>query len=163
MERKTKIKAEEGKHDLQIIREFELPVELLFRAHVEADIFEQWMSHEYGTTKVTKLESRKHGSWEFSTSDAQGKVVFRANGTFHDYVPNQKIIRTFEMDNAPFGAQLEFLQFEEITEDISKLTMQIVFRSVDLRDKMLKLPFASGLHMAHNRLQEIVSKLNIRR
>ena len=159
MERKTKIKAEEGKHDLQIIREFELPVELLFRAHVEADIFEQWMSHEYGTTKVTKLESRKHGSWEFSTSDAQGKVVFRANGTFHDYVPNQKIIRTFEMDNSPFDVQLEFLEFTGLSDDTSKLTMHSIYRSVALRDEMLKLPFEYGLNMAHNRLQDVLGKL----
>ena len=159
MERKTKIHAEEGKHDLLITREFELPVELLFRAHVEADIFEQWMSHEYGTTKVSKLESRKHGGWEFSTSDAQGKVMFRANGTFHDFVPNQKIIRTFEMDNSLFDVQLEFLEFQSLTDDTSKLTMHSIYRSVALRDEMLKLPFEYGLNMAHNRLQDVLSKL----
>ncbi len=33
MERKTKITAEDGKQELLITREFELPLELLFRAH----------------------------------------------------------------------------------------------------------------------------------
>jgi uncharacterized protein YndB with AHSA1/START domain len=159
MERKTKIKAEEGKHDLLITREFDLPVELLFRAHVEAEIFEQWMSHEYGTTKVLKLESRKHGSWEFQTTDAQGNIVFRANGTFHDYVPNNKIIRTFEMDNSSFDVQLEFLEFQSLTDDTSKLTMHSIYRSLALRDEMLKLPFEYGLNMAHNRLQDVLGKL----
>ena len=32
MEQKTKVNAEEGKHDLIITREFELPLELLFKA-----------------------------------------------------------------------------------------------------------------------------------
>lgn len=158
MERKTKVHAEEGKQDLLITREFDLPVELLFKAHVEPDIFEQWMSHEYGTTKVLKLESKKHGGWQFQTADAQGTVVFQASGVFHEFVPNRKITRTFEMDNTPFDVQLEFLEFEKLTDDTSRLTMHTVYRTPALRDEVLKMPFAAGLNMAHNRLQDIVSK-----
>ena len=154
MERKTTIDAEDGKQDLVITREFDLPLELLFRAYVEPEIVEQWMG-----TKVLKLESKKHGGYQFETSDPQGNVVFRANGTVHEFSPNQKIIRTFEMENTPFPVQLEFLEFEELTDNTSKLTMQIVYRSGEQRDQMLQLPFAQGINMAHNRLQGIVSKL----
>lgn len=159
MERKTKINAEDGKNDLVITREFDLPVELLFRAHVEPEIFEEWMSHEYGKTRVVKLENKKQGSWEFETADPSGNVVFRAYGVFHDFVPNQKITRTFEMGNSPFDVLLEFLEFEKLTDDTSRLTMQSVYRTGALRDQMLKLPFAKGLNMAHDRLQQIISKL----
>jgi len=154
MERKTKINAEDGKQELVITREFDLPVELLFKAHVEPEIVEQWMG-----TKVLKLESKKHGSYQFETTNPQGTVVFRANGTIHEFLPDKKITRTFEMENTPFGVQLEFLEFERLTDDTSKLNMHIVFRSPGLRDQLLKLPFAQGINMAHNRLQDIVSKL----
>ena len=154
MERKTKIDAEPGKQELVITREFDLPVELLFKAYVEPEIVEQWMG-----TKVLKLENKKHGSWQFETTDGQGKVVFRANGVIHEFVPNRKITRTFEMENSPFAVQLEFLEFEKLTDETSKLNMHIVYKSVALRDQMLKLPFAQGINMAHNRLQDIVSKL----
>ena len=154
---KTKINAEDGKHDLIITREFDLPLELLFKAHAEAEIIEQWMGN-----KVLKFEHRKHGGWLYEIKDPQGNIVFRANGVFHDFVPDQKIVRTFEMENTPFPVQLEFLQFEKLTEDTSKLTMHIIYKSVADRDQMLKLPFAQGINMAHNRLQEIVSKLNNR-
>jgi hypothetical protein len=63
------------------------------------------------------------------------------------------------MENTPFGVQLEFLEFDRLTDDTSKLNMHIVFRSVELRDQLLQLPFAQGINMAHNRLQDIVSKL----
>jgi uncharacterized protein YndB with AHSA1/START domain len=155
MQPKTKINAEDGKQELVITREFDLPLELLFTAYVEPDIVEQWMG-----TKVLKLESKKHGSYQFETSDAQGKVVFRANGVIHEFIPNQRIIRTFEMENAPFGVQLEFLEFEKLTDDSSKLNIFTVFRSVAQRDQLLQLPFAQGLNMAHNRLQDIVGRLN---
>jgi len=152
MEQKTKIIAEDGKQELLITREFDLPVELLFKAYVEPDIVEQWMG-----TKVLKLESKKHGSYQFETTDPQGNK-YGFNGVIHEFSPNQRIIRTFEFENTPFGVQLEFLEFEKLTDDTSKLNMHIVFRSVALRDQMLQLPFAQGINMAHNRLQDIVSK-----
>ena len=155
MERKTKINAEDGKRDLVITREFDLPLELLFRAYVEPDIVEQWMG-----TKVLKLENKQHGGYQFETSDPHGNVVFRANGVIHQFEPNRKITRTFEMENTPFDVQLEFLEFERLTKATSKLNMHVVYRSVALRDQMLQLPFAQGINMAHNRLQEIVTKLN---
>ena len=153
MERKTKINAEDGKQELVITREFDLPLELLFKAYEEADIVEQWMG-----TKVLKLENKKHGGYQFETTDPRGnKHMF--NGVIHEFVPNQKITRTFEMENTPFGVQLEFLEFEKLTEDSSKLTMHVVYRSVEVRDQILKLPFAQGINMAHNRIQDILSKL----
>ncbi|WP_256012371.1 SRPBCC family protein [Desertivirga xinjiangensis] len=154
MERKTKIHAEDGKHDLLITREFDLPLQLLFKAHAEPEIVEQWMS-----TNVLKLENKKHGGWQYETRNDQGIVVFRANGVIHEFIPNQKITRTFEMENTPFDVQLEFLEFELLSETTSKLSTHIVFRSVELRNQMLALPFAQGLNMAHNKLQNIVSKL----
>lgn len=153
---KTKIDAEDNKQDLLITREFDLPLELLFKAYVEPGIVEEWMG-----TKVLKLESKRHGGWQFETRDAQGNIVFRANGVIHEFVPDQKITRTFEMENTPFPVQLEFLTFEKLTDDTSKLSMQIVYKSVEHRDQMLKLPFAQGLNMAHNQLQDIVSKLKL--
>ena len=153
MERKTKIEAEDGKQELVITREFDLPLELLFKAYEDAEIVEQWMG-----TKVLKLENKKHGSYQFETTDPKGNK-YGFNGTIHEFSPNQRITRTFEMENSPFDVQLEFLVFEKTTDDSSKLTMHVVYKSAALRDQMLKMPFAQGINMAHNRLQEIVSKL----
>jgi uncharacterized protein YndB with AHSA1/START domain len=154
MEQKTKIHAEDGKQEIWITREFDLPLDLLFKAHVEPEIVEQWMG-----TKVLKLESKNHGGWQYQTRNAEGNVVFQANGVIHEFIPEQKITRTFEMDNTPFATQLEFLEFEKLTDDTSKLTIHIVYKSVALRDQMLKLPFAQGINMAHNLLQKVGSKL----
>ncbi|TGM99839.1 SRPBCC domain-containing protein [Leptospira dzoumogneensis] len=153
MEIKTKIDAEDGKQELLITREFDLPVDLLFKAHIEPEIVEEWMG-----TKVLKLEGKNHGSWQFVTTDPHGnKHGF--NGVIHEFVPDQKITRTFEMENSPFPPQLEFLEFGSLGEEKSKLTMHIVFKSVSLRDQLLKLPFAQGINLAHNRLQEAANKL----
>lgn len=150
MERKTHIHAEDGKQELVITREFDLPLELLFKAYEEAEIVEQWMG-----TKVLKLENKKHGSYQLETTDPMGnKHGF--HGTIHEFIRNNKIVRTFEMESAAIGPQLEFLEFEKLSENRSKLTMQVIYRSVEARAMQLALPFAMGINMAHNRIQELL-------
>lgn len=153
MERKTKVHAEDGKQELLITREFDLPLELLFKAYVDPDIVEQWMG-----TKVLKLENKKHGSYQFETTDPKGNK-HRFNGTIHEFTPNQKIIRTFEFENTLLGVKLEVLEFVKLTNDTSKLTMHTIYESVTQRDQHLKMPFVQGINMAHNRIQEIVNQL----
>lgn len=154
MERKTKVNAEEGKQEIVISREFDLPVALLFKAYTEPELVAQWMG-----TKVVKMESKKHGSYQFETADGQGNVMFSANGVIHELSPDKKIIRTFEMDNTPFGVQLEIYEFEPLTDGTSKLNMRVIYESVAQRDQVLKMPFAQGLNMAHDRLQDVAGKM----
>jgi uncharacterized protein YndB with AHSA1/START domain len=154
MEQKTKVNAEDGKQELVITREFDLPVELLFKAYAEPEIVEQWM-----TSKVIRLESKKHGSYLLEKTDDKGNIVFQANGVIHEFIPNHKITRTFEMANTPFGVQLEVYEFEQLTDDTSKLNMHVIYESVAQRDQVLQLPFAQGLNRAHNRIEDIAGKL----
>ena len=153
MENKTKVHAVESKQEILITRDFDLPVELLFKAYEDPALFEQWME-----TKVLKMENKKHGCYAFETS-RNGNVVVRANGTIHEFVPNQKITRTFEMENTPFPVQIEYLEFEELTDETSRLIMHIVFKSIEFRNQLMQMPFAQGINMAHNKLQELISKL----
>ena len=154
MEHKTLVTAEPGTQELDVTREFDLPVELLFKAYVEPDILEQWMG-----TNVLKLENKQHGGYQFETTDAQGKPVFQAHGVIHDFIPNEKITRTFEMMNTPFSVQLEFMEFAPLTAGTSKLTLHVVYRSAAQRDQLLQMGFAPGINMAHNRLQDVAGQL----
>lgn len=153
MEQKTKVHAEDNKQEIVITREFDLPLELLFKAYEDAELFAQWM----GTT-VIKMENRNHGSYAFQTSH-NGNVVFSANGTIHEFIKEKRITRTFEMENTPFPVQLEYLEFEKITDETSRLSILIVFKSTEFRNMLLQMPFAQGINMAHNRLQEILTTL----
>lgn len=154
MEQRTKVAAEEGRQDLLITRTFEVPVALLFRGYTDADIVAQWMG-----TRVLKLESHPHGSYRFETTDPRGgKHYF--NGTIHTCDPDSLIVRTFEMEGTPFEPQLEFLEFEALSGNSSKLSIHIIYRSAALRDQMLQLPFRQGISMAHDRLETIIKNLN---
>ena len=150
MELKTKVDAPKNRQEIFITRKFEIPVDLLYKAHTESEFLTQWMG-----TNVRKLEAKNHGSYQFETSDAEGNIVFKANGTFHECIPNERLIRTFIMENTGFDVQLEFFEFEALTSESSQLRIQIVFKSIEQRNQLLKKPFAQGLNMAHGRLENI--------
>ncbi len=154
MEQKTLLHSEDGKQDILITREFDLPIDLLFKAFTEPELFEEWMG-----TKLINFDMRSQGSYRFETSDPHGNVVFSANGCIHECTLDTRIIRTFEMEGTPFPVQLEYLDFEELTENTSKLTMHIIYKSPEFRNQMLQMPFAFGLNMAHNRMEEVMKKL----
>ena len=99
---------------------FDLPLELLFQAYAEPDLVEQWMG-----TKVLKLESRPHGSYQFETTDPKGNK-HRFHGINHEFVPNRKITRTFEMMDRSFGVQLELYAFEAVTAETSQLQAPLI-------------------------------------
>lgn len=153
MEQKTKIKALDGQQELFITREFDLPIDLLFKAYVVPELVAEWMG-----TKVLKLDSKRHGAYQFETTDPKGNQ-HRFNGVIHEFEANKKITRTFEMENTPFPVQLEFLEFTPLSDERSRLTMQVIYKSVKDRDEHLKMPFAYGINMAHDRIQEICNTL----
>ncbi len=158
---KTQVKADDQTAQIHITREFDLPIELLFKAYTDASLFEQWMG-----TKVIKFDIVPHGGYRFETCDNDGNVLFSANGTIHEVLHNERITRTFEtclpagkVENSSFPVQLEFLEFESISTNTSKLKMQILFRSIEFRNQLMQMPFAQGLNHAHNQLQEIINHL----
>ena len=154
MEMKTKIAAEDGKQEMVITREFDLPLELLFRAYVEPEIIEEWM-----TSKVVKLENRKGGSYQLEKREERGNVVFSAGGVIHEFVPAKKITRTFEMANTPAGVQLEIYEFERLTDDTSKLRMHVIYESAAQRDQVMQWGFTQGINMAHDRIEKVLGQL----
>lgn len=153
MELKTKVIAENGKQELTIEREFDLPASLVFQAHTVPELIEQWMGN-----KVLQFEKQNHGSYVLETKSPEGHVLFRANGVLLNLVEDQSFVRTFEMENTDFPIQLEFFTFETISDNKSKLKMHIIYKSVEHRDQILKMPFAQGINMAHNRLETIIKQ-----
>jgi len=56
MANKTEVIAEPGKQELFIKREFDAPRELVFKAHVDADLYIKWVGPRDLKMTIEKLE-----------------------------------------------------------------------------------------------------------
>lgn len=150
MEHKTNVTSENDSQQIWITRDFTISVQKLYQAHTQPDLIQQWM----GNT-VTHWVAGNNGSYRFEIKGPDGNLVFSAFGSFHSWQKDQSLIRTFEMENSPLPVQLEIFTFEALDDESSRLTMQIICSSLEVKNTLLSMPFAFGIQMAHNKLENI--------
>ena len=157
---KIKIIAEPGKQEIFIMREFNAPRELVFKAFTDPDLYVQWLGPRELTTTLEKFEPKNGGSWRYIQKDPEGNE-FAFHGVNHEVLAPERIIGTFEFEGLPETGHviLETARFEELPGDRTKLTSQSVFQSVEDRDGMLQSGMDEGVTDSYNRLDELLEKL----
>ncbi len=156
---KTKIVADAGRQELYIIREFEAPRELVFKAFSDPKLLVQWLGPRDMTTEIDRMDSRSGGSYRFFSCTATG-AKYGFNGVIHEVTAPERLIRTFEFEGLPERGHvsLEIATFEPLTGNRSKVTIQSIFRSVADRDGMVMSGMERGVVDSHNRLDELIAK-----
>ncbi len=138
-------------------RVFDAPRELVFRAFTDPDLIPRWWGPRSLTTTVDRLEARPGGVWRFVQRDAEGNV-HGFNGVFHEVVPPERIVQTFEYEGAPGRVHLETATFEDLGSK-TKLTSRALFPSAEDMNAMLQSDMESGLKETLERLTELVASL----
>ncbi len=155
----TTIKALPGRQELFIIREFDAPRELVYRAFTEADLLVQWLGPKNLTMKVDTFNPVNGGAWRYIHSDANGNE-YGFHGVFHELQAPERIIQTFEFEGLPEKGHVELdtALFESLPGGRSKVTIQAVYQSVDDRDGMVRSGMEGGVKEGHERLDALLAK-----
>ncbi|HSL46159.1 MAG TPA: SRPBCC family protein [Anaerolineales bacterium] len=158
---KTTITAEPGKQELFIIREFDAPRELVFRAHTDPAIYARWVGPRDLTMSLGTFEPVSGGRWRFIQKDKDGNE-FGFHGVYHDITAPERIIGTFEFEGLPEAGHviLETTTFESLPGNRTRITTQSVYRSVEDRDGMIAAGMESGVVDGFERLDEILQGMN---
>jgi uncharacterized protein YndB with AHSA1/START domain len=154
---KTEITALPGSPLATITRDFDAPLELVFRAYTEPRLLEQWLGPYGLTTVVERYEVRDGGKWRFvQTGPDGGSHAFR--GVFHGDPSPDGIVQTFEYEGAPGHVQLDTVTF---TSRDGKTTVRGVaaFQSVEDRDAMIAAGMERGVREGDERLADLLAKL----
>lgn len=155
----TTIIAEKGKQELFIIREFNAPKELVFRAFTEPELLVQWLGPCDMEMIIDNLDNRSGGSYRFIHKDEQGNE-FAFNGAIHEVAAPERLIRTFEFEGLPERGHvaLETALFEQMDDNRTKVTIQSVFRSVEDRDGLVMSGMERGATESHDQLDALLEK-----
>ena len=158
--RKTKIVAEPDRQELFIIREFDAPRELVFRAFVDPELYTQWLGPHGMVMTLEIFEPRQGGSWRYIHQDGEGNA-FGFNGVFHDVSFPERIIQTFEFEGLPERGHvtLDTAVFEALPGGRTRLTAQSVFQSVADRDGMIQSGMERGVNEGYERLDALLEKM----
>jgi uncharacterized protein YndB with AHSA1/START domain len=156
----TNIKAEPGKQEIFITREFDAPREQVFKAFTDPKLYAQWLGPRGFTTTLEKFEPKSGGSWRYIQKDKDGNE-YAFHGVNHDVSAPERIIGTFEFEGLPEKGHviLQTARFEALPGGRTKLTSQSVFQTVEDRDGMLQSGMERGVNDSYERLDELLEKM----
>ena len=159
MENKTTVTAEPGKQELYIIREFDAPRELLFKAHTDPKLYEQWVGPNDLTMTIEKMDAVAGGSYKF-LHERDGHV-YAFHGVYHEVLAPERIIGTFEFDGLPETGHVIMgtTKFEDLGGGRSRLVHQSVFQSVKDRDGMIQSGMERGVKDGYEKLDGLLATL----
>lgn len=154
---KTQIIAEPGTPFLQIIREFNAPRDLVFRAYTEPDLLVQWLGPRGVRMTVDRYEVRDGGVWRYVHHDDAGNE-YGFHGVFHGTPSVDGIVQTFEFEGAPGHVMLEWLTFDE-QGGTTTIHAHSVAQSVADRDAMVESGMETGVVEGYDRLDDLLETL----
>jgi uncharacterized protein YndB with AHSA1/START domain len=154
----TVIKAEPGKQELFVIREFDAPRELVFKAFTDEKLIARWLGPRNLKLRIEKFDPRPGGSYRYIHIDPAGNE-FAFHGVIHEMSP-ALIIQTFEFEGLPEKGHvvLETGRFEELPGGRTRFTNQSLFQSVADRDGMVQAGMEAGVKDSYERLDELIEQ-----
>ena len=158
---RTKILAEPGKPEVIITRAFDTPRRLVFKVYTDPNLIPQWWGPRRFTAAIDKMEMKAGGLWRFVQRSTAGNE-YAFHGVIHEITSPERVVSTFEFEGMPGHVSLETLTLEE-SGGKTKLTIRIVFQTVEDRDAMIKSGMEEGVFETMDRFAELLEKLTTER
>ena len=156
---KTTITVEPGKQELFITRDFDAPRELVFKAHIDPNLYVQWLGPRGYEMILETFEPHSGGRYRYVHKDKDGNE-FGFHGVFHE-ISEELLIQTFEFEGLPERGHviLDTMRLEELPGNRTRATIQSVYQSVSDRDGMVQSGMERGVNEGYERLDELLEKM----
>ncbi|WP_407341562.1 SRPBCC family protein [Pengzhenrongella phosphoraccumulans] len=154
------ITAPEGLPFVDFTREFDAPVEAVYRAHHDPELVRQWLGPHGYEMSIERWDLRPGGGYRYVHTDGAGRS-YGFTGVFHVARPRDLIVQTFEFDGFPDVVSIEYLRFEDLGDGRTRLSGHAVYPSQEARDGIVAAGQAQGITEGYERLDTVVTGLRV--
>ena len=141
---------------VRIVREFDAPVDMVFRAHADPDLLVQWLGPRGMEMKIDHYDWRTGGSYRYL--HIQGDEEYGFRGSFHEIRGPELMIQTFTYEGYPDSVALERLVLEGIEGGRTRLTATSLVDSFEGRDAFVAGGMEVGVKEGYERLDELFER-----
>jgi uncharacterized protein YndB with AHSA1/START domain len=152
----TSIEADANVPTIVITRDFEAPVDRLFRAWIEPELVTQWLGPKSTTMKLTEWDARTGGRYRYSARRDDEEIA-GFYGSFHEVRPSERIVWTFTWEGMPDGVSLETMTFEDLGDGRSRVTSVSVVDSFEARDMIISSGMETGVIEGFDKLDALLA------
>jgi len=149
------VSAPDGLPFIDFEREFDAPVDAVFRAHKEPDLVKQWMGPRDYDTDIEIYDFRTGGRWRFVHRNPEGEE-YAFNGVFHVVRENEFAIQTFEFEGYPDVVSIESITFERLDGGRTRLRGHAVYPTMEARDGMVGSGMETGMNAGYAKLDDVL-------
>lgn len=139
---------------ITLTREFAAPVERVFRAHTDPDLYARWCGPHDISTTITGWDCRTGGSWSFDQFVGDDTLSFY--GSFHEIRPDELIVQTFTFAGFPDGVTLERATFSDLGAGRTRLVATSLVDSFEARDAMVASGMEVGIREGYDALDDLL-------
>lgn len=142
---------------IRVVRRFNAPVELVWRAHTEPEIVKQWMTGPEGhSLPVCEIDFRVGGKARYVWKNPQFEMGMTAE--FKEIVEHQRIVYTELYDGWPQGATTVTATFAE-PDGNAEITVDIEYLNQEARDAAMQPGFEEGFAASYEKLDKLLPEL----
>jgi len=146
-----------------IIREFDAPKHLVYKAWTTPELVKRWWHANRGEVTVVEIDLRVGGRWRsVMVADDGFEVGF--HGEYREIVPNERIVSTEIYEGLPEGvseeegATVNSVTFTEV-DGRTTLTLLVQATSKVSRDAIIESGMEAGMQDAMNLLEQVAISL----
>ena len=148
-----------------VIREFDAPRHLVYKAWTTPELVAKWWTAKRGTAKGMEIDLRVGGRWRYAMETPDGQEV-AFHGEYREIVPNERVVSTEVYEGAPVppeeleaSATLNTITFAE-EDGRTQVTMLIQCPSREVREAIIASGMEDGLQDALDLLEEVARGLD---
>ncbi len=143
---------------IQVVREFDAPAELVFRAWFDPALVRRWLLGPPGWSMPTcEIDGRVGGAYRFVWANTDGRMM-AMGGTYKEIDKPVRWVATERFDEAWYEG--EALVRSQLAEAGGKTThtMLITYETKDGRDMALQTGMSDGMEAGYQRLDAIFAE-----
>lgn len=139
-------------HGVAVIK---APLEKVFEAHTNPDLFTKWFARGNDATLHT-FDARSGGAWHLTERSAEGEYSFC--GSFHEVARNERIIWTFEFLGLPERGHvaIERMDLVKVDDHTTEIRTLSTYQSVEDRDGMVQSGMEAGWRQGLDAMERLL-------
>ena len=139
--------------EILIVRDFDAPAELLFRAWTTPELVARWWHADRGSVTSIDIDLRVGGRWRY-VMVAHGGFEVAFHGEYREIVPNQRLVTTEVFEGAPDAEAVTTATFTDV-DGGSRVELLVRHATAAARDMHLQSGMEDGLQRALELIEEI--------
>jgi uncharacterized protein YndB with AHSA1/START domain len=162
-EKQTVYTTDEQNKKVKVLREFEAPVDKVWKAWTDSKILDQWWAPKPWKARTKSMDFREGGTWLYYMEGPDGEKQ-HCRADYKKVNPGKSFEAkdgfTDENGNLTndFPGMNWLVSFNSFDDNSTQVQCDLTFKSAEDLQTIMKMGFKEGFEAAHGNLDEILAK-----